>query len=350
MILPWCTDLEGLRSGLRGAAPGWRLGAPPAARLMEVDWPLQKRRRLASDGRWCETLPEDSPLWGLCDALKFFASGTGPTVYGGAGGGIVPIELVAPSTTTLLTQPAAPPTDAWSSSRPGEGCLSGAVARCGADNLADVATTETLLRSLTQLANAAASGLAVRRQLITECQVHVPLLRLMQHPWAQLPHVAERCCRLLHWLCVQAPENREVLAAHRMACTPGSGMSVSFVSAVLGAAEAHSGSRDVQAHVVRALVSFLPSAQARDEFQRAEDRVLSCLLMAWDRLDGGALESVSKWLPDLCCQVQSALGRCESPRGLGEQAAAPHEFAIEARACFDLATALVQVDDVRMIA
>lgn len=157
---------------------------------------------------------------------------------------------------------------------------------------------EPLLRTLTQLANAAAAGAAVRRQLVSECQVHVPLLRLMQGPWARLPHVAERCCRLLHWLCARAPENREALASYRSPCAFGGPRSVSFVDAALGAAEAHPGCREVLVHALRALAALLPCQRVREELLRSQQRLVACLARAGEEAqDASAVRAVSRWLP-----------------------------------------------------
>merc|ERR1712008_568422 len=97
-----------------------------------------------------------------------------------------------------------------------------------------------------------------------------PLLRLMLGPWGQEPLVAERCCRLLHWLCARAPENREILAAH---CSPGASgaRSISFIDAVLGAA----------------------------------------LALAGEALDAVAVRSVCRWLPGVSGQVRQACSRLD---------------------------------------
>mmetsp|Transcript_42997 Transcript_42997/g.109299 ORF Transcript_42997/g.109299 Transcript_42997/m.109299 type:complete len:417 (-) Transcript_42997:7-1257(-) len=179
----------------------------------------------------------------------------------------------------------------------------GGKGRCG---------SEPLLRTLTQLANAAAAGAAVRRQLVSECQVHAPLLRLMQGPWSHLPHVAERCCRLLHWLCARAPENREILAAHRSPCAFGGARSVSFVDAALGAAEAHPGCREVLAHALRALAALLPCPRAREELLRSQQRLLACLAHAGEALDASAVRAVCRWLPR---GLQAATATSAATRG-----------------------------------
>lgn len=165
---------------------------------------------------------------------------------------------------------------------------------------------EPLLRALTQLANMAAIGSLERRHLVSECQVHLPLLRLMQGPWARQPLVAERCCRLLHWLCVRAPENREVLAAHRSPCTLGGARSVSFVDAALAMAEAHPQRREVLAHALRALAALLPCPRVREELLRSQPRLLTCLVQAGEALDAAAIRSVCRWLPGVSSQVRQA--------------------------------------------
>merc|ERR1719440_2359833 len=168
---------------------------------------------------------------------------------------------------------------------------------------------EPLLRALTQLANAAAAGASARRQLVAECQVQAPLLRLMQTSWAQQPLVMERCCRLLHWLCARAPENRETLAAHHSPCLRNGTRSVTFVDAVLGAVEAHACCREVLSHALRALVALLPCLRVREELLRVQQRLLSCLTLASEALDAGAVRAVCRWLPGVSSQVRRARGR-----------------------------------------
>lgn len=235
----------------------------PRLRDMDIDWPNPKRRRtdIASE--------DSSVLLGLCDALALYAA----TVPAGA---------------VTCAEAAREVQDEW------------------ALGLA----TEPILRALTQLANAAASGAAVRQQLVVECQVHAPLLRLMLGPWGQEPLVAERCCRLLHWLCARAPENREILAAH---CSPGaSGVrSISFIDAVLGAAEAHFQRREVLAHALRALAALLPCPRVREELLRVRPRLLSCLALAGEALDAVAVRSVCRWLPGVSGQVRQACSRLD---------------------------------------
>ena len=97
----------------------------------------------------------------------------------------------------------------------------------------DVPVAEPLLRALTQLANIAARDGSVRRKLVSEHQVHAPLLRLMQGSLVVHPLVVMRCCRLVHWLCVGTPENREVLVAPGGGGTPRGRRLFVFVDAIL---------------------------------------------------------------------------------------------------------------------
>merc|ERR1712176_198720 len=139
-----------------------------------------------------------------------------------------------------------------------------------------------------------AAGASARRQLVAECHVQAPLLRLMQTPWAQQPLVMERCCRLLHWLCARAPENREMLAAHHGPCLKNGARSVSFVDVVLGAVEAH--------------------ACCREELLKAQQRLLSCLTLASEALDIAVVRAVCRWLPGVSSQVRRARGRPRNDR------------------------------------
>lgn len=164
---------------------------------------------------------------------------------------------------------------------------------------------EPLLRTLTQLANTAASCVRSRRQLVSECQVHAPLLRVMLGPWARQPHVAERCCRLVHWLCARNTENREVIATHRNPSMSGD-THFSFVDAALSAAEMHPRSREVTGHAVRALAALLPCTRVSEELRRSQQRFLSCLMAAGEALDASAVRSVCRWLPGVSGQLRQA--------------------------------------------
>lgn len=249
---------------------------------MDVDWPDPKRRRLDDLDAWWE----DSALWGLCDALMLYANGpAGCSVSSGQW---------------------------WSTVAPGSPGRSSM--DLGAINEDFSTACEPLLRALTQLANAAAAGAVARRQLVAECHVQAPLLRLMQTPWAQQPLVMERCCRLLHWLCARAPENREMLAAHHSPCLKNGARSVSFVDVVLGAVEAHACCREVLAHAFRALVALLPSLRVREELLRAQQRLLSCLTLASEALDTAVVRAVCRWLPGVSSQVRRARGRPRNDR------------------------------------
>eukprot|EP00928_Gymnodinium_smaydae_P078930 TRINITY_DN62981_c0_g1_i1.p1 TRINITY_DN62981_c0_g1~~TRINITY_DN62981_c0_g1_i1.p1 ORF type:complete len:329 (-),score=31.01 TRINITY_DN62981_c0_g1_i1:207-1193(-) len=252
---------------------------------MEIDtWQLPKRRRL-EDGAWWEappTPPSDSLLWGLCDALGHYASSVtrnGCPVSVGCTSAAGPASL---------------------------GCHSGHVAAVGVSSTAPPAY-EPLLRSLTQLANAAAVGVAVRRQLVAKCNVHVPLLQLMQQPVTQPPVITERCCRLLHWLCVRIPENREALASVRSprSYSTESPQPLSFVEAVLSAIEAHPQNRGVLAHALRALASLLPCQAIRNELQQhgMQPRLLTCLSLAGNNVEQSAVRSVCRWLPGVSGRV-----------------------------------------------
>lgn len=309
---------------------------------MEVDPPSPKRRRVDANGSWWEALPEDSTLWGLCDALSLYASSHGatPVELGHRCCGSPSSDDAAPITPQRQPLPAQPSTGrglrrcrVGSSTSTGGTCgpfadggnIGGnvpsaprtATTAVGTTNAASsdaalpapLATAEPLLRALTQLANAAAESTATRRQLVAQCQVHVPLLRLMQHPWAQQPLVIERCCRLLHWLCARAHENREAIASHRGACSGGNAQSVGFVDLVLGAAEAHPQRREVLAHAMRALHALLPCSRVRAEVLRCQPRLLRCLVLAWEVLDEVSVRAVCRWLPGISGQVRLARGR-----------------------------------------
>lgn len=251
-------------------------GTPPADMdhsCMDVDWPGPKRRRL-------EPEPEDdvisTTLWSLRDALLHFASGSGCESVA------LPVTPTGQGTTTMMP---ATPTGSPHSATPAM--------------VPDVPVAEPLLRALTQLANIAARDASVRRKLVAEHQVHAPLLRLMQGPLVLQPLIAMRCCRLVHWLCVGAPENREVLAA------PGGGAGTSqgrrlfvFVDAMLGIMETHAKSREVLKHALRALSSLLPCPRLREEVLRARPRLVDLLGSAAQVLDPAAENgSCGRWLP-----------------------------------------------------
>jgi len=391
---------------------------------MEVDWPPSPKRRrvgpLVSDvagGGECgrillweappQTLPEDSALWGLCDALMLYASGPGaglgelgaepthphlrrgaelarsersppsdagreaPGIGVGGGGGVdrggappllqpgggqagggggcgggggsfaggtdsLPLSLVPLLLDPAAPAPASPLAAATSlhqavthhaSSAPPQRPLQCAVGG-GLGGGATGVALEPLLRALTQLANAAAAGgTAARRQLVAECQVHAPLLRLMQDPWSEQPVVMERCCRLLHWLCARAPENREVLAAYRSPCTARGGVrSVSFVDVVLSAVETHPRRREVIAHALRAIVALLPCLRVREELLRTQPRLLACLVLAGEAPDAAAaVRSVSRWLPGVSSQVRWARGRLFATAAAADDGEARHD-------------------------
>lgn len=322
---------------------------------MEVDPPSPKRRRVDANGSWWEALPEDSTLWGLCDALSLYASshGAAPVEPGHRCCGSPSSDDAAPITPQRQPCPAQPRTgrglrrcrvgssisiggtcgqfvDSGSVGSHVPSAPPAATTTVGRTNAASSdaalpaphANAEPLLRALTQLANAAAESTATRRQLVAQCQVHAPLLRLMQHPWAQQPLVIERCCRLLHWLCARAPENRETIASHRGACTGGGAQSVGFVDLVLGAAEAHPQRREVLAHAMRALHALLPCSRVRAEVLRCQPRLLKCLVLAWEVLDEVSVQAVCRWLPGISGQVRLARGRLAmAHEGNGLQAA-----------------------------
>eukprot|EP00927_Polykrikos_kofoidii_P071707 TRINITY_DN67944_c0_g1_i1.p1 TRINITY_DN67944_c0_g1~~TRINITY_DN67944_c0_g1_i1.p1 ORF type:complete len:377 (-),score=70.21 TRINITY_DN67944_c0_g1_i1:57-1187(-) len=311
--------------------------SPYTCTQMEVDCPYPKRRRLAGSALWEEeALQEECVLWTLCDAVALYASES-PVLHGSTAGfmeasgsrrgvgGFGELQqsarvaafaaTAAPSPPALVSRTFSPPFDgsplhevppASPSTVP-----SSASAACLSSASAGSLPMEPLLRALTRLANAAAAGTGVRRQLVAECQVHAPLLRLMQRPWALQPLVAERCLRLLHWLCTRSPENREVLAAFRGACVSNSGgaRSVSFVEAVLGVTEVHPRCREVLAHALRALVALLPSPSVREELTRSQSRLLTCLVFAGEALDVTAVRAVCRWLPGLSGEVRRAFSR-----------------------------------------
>eukprot|EP00931_Biecheleriopsis_adriatica_P116234 TRINITY_DN91907_c0_g1_i1.p1 TRINITY_DN91907_c0_g1~~TRINITY_DN91907_c0_g1_i1.p1 ORF type:complete len:318 (-),score=67.47 TRINITY_DN91907_c0_g1_i1:8-961(-) len=263
-------------------------------RDMDIDYPYPKRQRIDTEARpWWEAprVEDSSAIWGLCDALSLYASGAGSCSC---------------STGLPPSSPGSPSAAETGSSLKEAALLVSPVQVAAASAAAPrAAASEPLLRALTQLANAAAAGAGVRRQLVAECQVHAPLLRLMQGPWGRQPLVAERCCRLLHWLCARAPENREVLAAHYSLCGV---RSLSFVDALLDAAEGHHQCRDVMAHVLRALAALLPCPRVREDLQtRTQPRLLSCLTLALqEALDVAAVRAVCRWLPGLSGQVRQA--------------------------------------------
>jgi len=288
---------------------------------MEVDWPHPKRRRRASlDGRWWgapSTILEDSALWGLCDALALYAHGLGmmsapaspPELGSSNEDGIVLLPRFAESKT-----PRSGSLD-WQSRLPDSqecpeipGLLAPTARGTNGATVSTGAAPEPLLRALTQLANAAAVCTVVRRQLVVECQVHAPLLRLMQDPWVQDKVVLERCCRLLHWLCTQTPENREILAAHRCPSTRSGVKSVSFTDAVLSVAQKHPQNRDVLANALRALAALLPCSQVREELLRTQPQLLTFLILAGEALDQTAIRSICRWFPSVASQVRRACG------------------------------------------
>lgn len=264
---------------------------------MEVDWPYPPPKRMRSGLCWPAPPQvfdvDSSALWGLCDALALYASGpaNGISEFGSLAddGRSSPIPQLAP---------ASPPTDQDDRRQ------IGARWATQANGLA----LEPLLRALTQLANAAAENIAIQRQLVSECQVHAPLLRLMQSAWARQPLVAERCCRLLHWLSARAPENREVLASHCSPSACGGARSITFVDAVLRTAESHPRSREVMAHALRALTALLPCSRVQEELLRMQPRLLTCLVAAGEALDVVAVRAVCKWLPGVSGQVRQAVG------------------------------------------
>jgi len=283
----------------------------PRLRDMDIDWPNPKRRRM-------DIVSEDSSvLLGLCDALASYAA----TVPVGTNSCSVPglglSTMVAELGQLPEDQPA--PHQAVSSSAAAERAAHSSWISHTTSAQAMGMATEPILRALTQLANAAASGAAARQQLVVECQVHAPLLRLMLGPWGQEPLVAERCCRLLHWLCARAPENREILAVH---CSPGASgaRSISFIDAVLGSAEAHCQRREVLAHALRALAALLPCPRVREELLRVRPRLLSCLALAGEALDAVAVRSVCRWLPGVSGQVRQARRLGKKGEDDGQQA------------------------------
>jgi len=339
-----CSSGSAVGSGSSGAIAA----IAAALNRMELDWPptKPKRRRATAGGSWWEAPQspdpeascEDLGLLGLVDALMLFAGGTnlgavsGAAVYNSCMSssnfnvGYCPDKLL--STSPQLMAPCQQ--SAWHpamqaqafSCVPEFGAASSSVTPSISNATAMPATTavlEPLVRALTQLANAAASGSGVRRQLISDCQVHIPLLRLMQDPRAQLPLVVERCCRLLHWLCVGTPENRDVLGGYRgpsTGCSQGSrvgcgyrggsaeSLGLSFVDAVLGAVEAHTRHREVIANAFRALVALLPCPRVQEDLLRTPTRFLACLTLGGEILDGAAVRSVCRWLPGISKSVR----------------------------------------------
>jgi len=312
---------------------------PCCLRAMDIDWPFPKRRRVGvGSGLWGEpqTLPEDSALWGLCDALMLYANahghaelcplaedGEGPR--GGSGPAPQALSLLRPRSPlppSPLNQPPSPlPSPGAGSAPPSP--LSGQRAS-GPGAVPGAPAPEPLLRALTQLANTGAACATTRRQLVVECQVHVPLLRLMQRPWGLQPLVAERCFRLLHWLGVRAPDSREVLGAHRSPCAvAGSARSVSFADAVLGAVEAHRNRSEVLAMAMRSLCSaLLPCACVREELARAQPRLLTCLALSATSLDAATLRAMGRWMPGASSQVRKARGESPDTRHVTDMAAA----------------------------
>jgi len=228
---------------------------------MDVDWPFPKRRRL-------DVLPQDSFLWGCCDALALYAGHGAEAEEGNR-----------------------------SPSPSGEGGVSRLEVAAG------VSAPEPLLRALTQLANAAASDTTARRQMVLDCEVQVPLLRLMQSSWACQSLVIERCCRLLHWLCSRTPANREVVVAHRGPAIGGA-HSVSYVHCLLSLMEFHH-CREVLSHALRALAALMPCASARGELLQTQSRMLACLAVKGETLDASAIASVCRWFPGLSRQLRT---------------------------------------------
>eukprot|EP00929_Paragymnodinium_shiwhaense_P076778 TRINITY_DN39522_c0_g2_i1.p1 TRINITY_DN39522_c0_g2~~TRINITY_DN39522_c0_g2_i1.p1 ORF type:complete len:402 (+),score=88.24 TRINITY_DN39522_c0_g2_i1:50-1255(+) len=319
---------------------------------MEVDTPSPKRRRLGMHD-FFEPQPTDSALWGLCDALAHYANdpqtplsslarsvprsplhqtSAGSSAHGGRGFAMMSggssgsrsscggqasssgsgscAEVLEKLNTLALSRDAAAAFGGAGSSRPYQAQATASPASPPANRPpAPVSSSEPLLRTLTQMANAAAASAAARRVLVTECQVQAPLLRLMQQlPWSRQPVVMERSCRLLHWLCARTPENRAVLAAHRAACETSVGCrSVSFVDAVLETAETHSQCREVLAHALRALAALLPSPLVREELARTQPRLITCLVSAGELLDVAAVKAVCRWLPGMAGQLNESL-------------------------------------------
>lgn len=295
---------------------------------MDVEWPFPKRRRVGVGAG----LPEDTALWGLCDALLLYANAHGLPELGSLAEDAPAAQALAvlrsrfPSDLPLppspLNQPPSPHASPGATSAPPSPLSAQRAA--GATAATCASAPEPLLRALTQLANSAAKCEVARRQLVVECQVHVPLLRLMQRPWGLQPLVAERCFRLLHWLGVRAPESREVLGTHRSPCAvAGSARSVSFADAVLGAVEAHRNRGEVLAMAMRSLCSaLLPCACVREELARAQPRLLACLALAATSLDAATLRAMGRWMPGASSQVRKARGEPPETRQPTDVAAA----------------------------
>lgn len=266
---------------------------------MDIDWPAPKRRRLEDESWFWKqptSLPEESAVWGLCDALSFYAQDAplGQNID-------FPRASPTPASDSEAEQhriwvgaasPASPASCVW----PG----------------GNREAPEPLLRALTQLANAAAAGgLAARHRLVAECQVHAPLLRLMQPPWCRDSTVMLRCCRLLHWLAARAPDNRDVLATYRgPSAYAGGPRSISFVATVLAAVEAHQRNRELLGHALRALAVLLPCPAVREELARAPPKLLACVAPAAEVVDPATFRILCRWWPGAssstfrpCCPV-----------------------------------------------
>jgi len=294
-----------------GASSGQgRFGGPPTTFCCPPGSPDSASSDSTSSGG-CATLVPSLGTLGGCGGLRFCSSGGS----GGAAGNALQGQSPACSRRQPLGQlgyhgGSCASNGSCIAGGVGHGCSSLSLGGLGGAGGGAAGTAsrqrgvEALLRTLTQLANAAAAGAAARRHLVSECQVHAPLLRLMQGHWAQLAHVAERCCRLLHWLCAGNPENRDIVAAHRSPCALGGTRLFSFVDAALSIAEAHSSCRDVIAHVLRALAVLLPCPCVREELLRSQQRLLACLACAGGAADAAVLRAVRRWLPCLAGQLR----------------------------------------------
>ncbi|CAE8705907.1 unnamed protein product, partial [Polarella glacialis] len=101
-----------------------------------------------------------------------------------------------------------------------------------------------------------------------------------------------------------------VLASHYTPGSLGGARSVSFVDALLDAAEGHPQCREVLAHALRALAALLPCPRVREELRRTQTRLLTCLTLALEEaLDVAAVRAVCRWLPGVSSEVRQARSR-----------------------------------------
>jgi len=127
------------------------------------------------------------------------------------------------------------------------------LAHAGQDQVPNPALdSEPLLRALTQLANAASTERDMREALISDLQVHVPLVKILRLYWYS-PSVVERSCRLMFWLAHKHKPNQERLCRE----TVGLGLRQYSAAECLSQSLAeHPEAWGVQHHAARALMAL----------------------------------------------------------------------------------------------